>query len=82
MARSDSANLEALKTARDAIIDGIAEGRATVKYKIGNREHEVEPSSKVLANLEDLIQMYESKVSRSSTGGMFRLAKIQRPRGT
>lgn len=81
MANSDAAHLEALKTARDAIVAGIAAGRLTVDYMIRGRRHTVEASTEALKRLEDSIAIYERKDSRS-TRKTFRLASLQRPRGT
>lgn len=75
MARSDAEHLEALKTARDAVVDGLAAGESTVSYTIRGRVHEVEPSSKLLNELEKSIEIYERKVARPSR---HRLAKLKR----
>lgn len=80
MARSDAEHLEALKTARDAIADGIAAGRLTVDYMIRGRRHTVEASTEALERLERSIQIYEAKAVRGSRK-VFRLASLQRPRG-
>lgn len=80
MAAADSAHLEALKTARDAIVAGIAAGRLTVDYMIRGRRHTTEASTEALLRLEDVIRIYERKVARAS-GGTFRLVSLQRPRG-
>ncbi len=80
MAAADSTHLEALKTARDAIVAGIAAGRLTVDYMIRGRRHTVEASTEALLRLEEAIQIYERKVSRASRG-TFRLASLQRARG-
>jgi hypothetical protein len=79
LALSDADNLEALKTARDAIVAGIAAGRLTVMYMIRGRQHQTEASTDALRRLEDLIQTYERKASRA-TNKTFRLARLQRPR--
>lgn len=80
MARSDAEHLEALKTARDAIADGIAQGRLTVDYTIRGRRHTTEASTEALKRLEDSIEIYEAKAARGSRK-VFRLASLQRPRG-
>ena len=79
MALSDADNLEALKTARDAIVAGIAAGRLTVMYMIRGRQHQAEASTEALNRIEELIQLYERKAARS-TRSTFRLARLQRPR--
>jgi hypothetical protein len=79
LALSDSGHLEALKTARDAIVDGIAAGRLTVSYMIRGRQHQTEASTDALKRLEDSILIYERKLGRS-TNKTFRLASLQRPR--
>jgi hypothetical protein len=79
LALSDADNLEALKTARDAIVAGIAEGRLTVMYMIRGRQHQTEASTDALRRLEDVIQIYERKAARA-TNKTFRLARLQRPR--
>jgi hypothetical protein len=48
LALSDADNLEALKTARDAIVAGIAAGRLTVMYMIRGRQHQTEASTDAL----------------------------------
>lgn len=77
MARTDAAHLEALKIARDAVVDGLASGESTVSYTIRGRTHMVEPSSKLLKSLEESIDLYEQKVDRAATSP-FRLAKLNR----
>lgn len=77
MANSDAAHLEALKTARDAIVAALAEGAVVVRYKVNNREVEREASSSVLAELEKAISIYERKVSRAATSPM-RVASLGR----
>lgn len=79
MALSDADHLEALKTARDAIVAGIAAGRLTVMYMIRGRQHQVEASTDALKRLEESIQIYERKAARSNRS-TFRLARLQRPR--
>jgi hypothetical protein len=81
LARSDADHLEALKTARDAIADGIASGRLTVMYMIRGRQHQVEATTDALRRLEDSIAIYERKAARSNRS-TFRLAHLQRPRPT
>jgi hypothetical protein len=80
LALSDSDHLEALKTARDAIVAGIAEGRLTVDYMIRGRRHTVEASTDALLRIEQSIEIYERKAARGSRS-TFRLASLQRPRG-
>ena len=77
MARTDAAHLEALKTARDAVVDGLATGQATVSYTIRGRTHTVQPSGQLLKDLEASIAVYENKVNRSSTS-RYRVAKLNR----
>jgi hypothetical protein len=79
LALSDADNLEALKTARDAIVAGIAAGRLTVMYMIRGRQHQTEASTDALRRIEELIQTYERKAARA-TNKTFRLARLQRPR--
>ena len=83
MSRSDSAHLEELKTARDAIVDALVagSGSATVRYVIRGREHEKEPSRELLNTIEDQIERYEAKVARNSRG-MLRTVQLRRARGT
>jgi hypothetical protein len=80
VALSDADHLEALKTARDAIVLGIAEGRLTVDYMLRGKRHTVEASTEALLRLEQSISIYERKAARSGRG-TFRLASLQRPRG-
>lgn len=80
MANSDASHLEALKTARDAIVAGIAAGRLTVDYMVRGRRHTVEASTQALLRIEESIEIYERKAARS-TRSTFRLASLQRPRG-
>lgn len=75
MPQTDSQVLEDLKTARDAVVAAIAEGRMTVRYKIGTREHETLDPLRALEGLEKLIQLYETKSSQDSGRN---LAKITR----
>lgn len=77
MAQTDSEVLEDLKTARDAVVSAIAEGRMTVRYKIGGREHEMLDPIKALDGLEKLIERYETKSNRDS-GSAQNLAKLTR----
>jgi hypothetical protein len=78
---SDADHLEALKTARDAIVAGIAAGRLTVMYMIRGRQHQTEASTDALRRLEESILIYERKLARSSNR-TFRLGVLQRPRPT
>jgi hypothetical protein len=80
LAASDSDHLEALKTARDAIVAGIAAGRLTVDYMIRGRRHTVEASTEALLRIEESIEIYERKASRAARR-TFRLASLQRARG-
>lgn len=80
MARSNADHLEALKTARDAIVDGIAAGRLTIEYQIRGRTHVTADPVNALKNLEASIQMYESKAARDNRQ-VFRVAALRRPRG-
>jgi hypothetical protein len=80
MARSNSAHLDALKTARDAIVDGIAAGRLTIEYTIRGRTHVTSDPVNALKNLEASIAIYESKVARDNRQ-VFRVASLRRPRG-
>ena len=77
MAQTDSEVLEDLKTARDAVLAAIAEGRMTVMYRIGNREHETLDPIKALDGLEKLIERYETKSNQDSTSAR-NLAKLTR----
>jgi hypothetical protein len=61
LARSDADHLEALKTARDAIADGIAAGRLTVDYMIRGRRTTTEASTDALQRIEEQILIYERK---------------------
>lgn len=80
MANSDSVTLSELKSARDAVITGIADGSRVVEYTIRGRQVKREPSGELLTQLEDLIDRYELKSSRATTSP-FRYASLQRPRG-
>lgn len=79
MARSDAAQLEELKIARDAITDGIREGRLTIEYDIRGRRHIVSDPVKALENIERTITIYERK-SANATRSPFRVGSIQRAR--
>jgi hypothetical protein len=79
LARSDADHLDALKTARDAIADGIASGRLTVDYMIRGRRHTTQASTDALQRLEQQILIYERKLARG-TRSTYRLARLQRPR--
>lgn len=80
MANSDAVTLDELKTARDAIITGIADGSRVVEYTIRGRQVKREPSGELLTQIEDLIDRYAIKSERS-TRSPFRYASLQRPRG-
>lgn len=77
MSQTDAQVLEDLKTARDAVLSAIAEGRMTVRYRIGNREHQTLDPMAALKGLEDLIERYETKTNRDSTSAR-NLAKLTR----
>ena len=77
MANSDAAYLEALRTARDAVVAAIATGQLTVEYQVGRRMVEVEPSTEALERLDTLIDAAENKVARAATSVM-RLGKPSR----
>lgn len=81
LAASDAGFLEELKTARDAIVAAIAGGRTTVDYMIRGRRHVNEAPTEALLRIEELIDIYERKAARSGRS-TFRLARLQRPRGT
>lgn len=66
MPQTDAEVLEDLKTARDAVLSAIAEGRRTVRYKLGNQEHEMADPFGALDRLEKLIERYETKANRDS----------------
>jgi hypothetical protein len=69
-----------LKTARDAIVAGIAEGRLTIDIMIRGRRHTVESPTEALKQIEESIRIYEGKEARS-TRRTFRLVSLQGPRG-
>ncbi len=79
MAASDASHLEALKTARDAITLGLASGASVVEYEIRGRRVRREPSASLLRDIEELIQLYESKtrVNRSR----FKVVKLGPAKG-
>jgi hypothetical protein len=77
MANSAASHLEALKTARDAIVAAIAEGQLTVMYRLGRREVTVSDPVLALERIERSIEIYEKKASRAATSP-FRLAKLGR----
>ncbi len=81
MSDSNAAYLEALKTARDAIVAGIAAGRLTVTYKIRNREHTTSDPVLALKRIDESIDIIEKKVSRATTSP-YRLASMSPARGT
>lgn len=77
MPQTDAQVLDDLKTARDAVLAAIAEGRLTVRYKIGNREHETKDPIAALDGLENLIERYETKSNSDDTSAR-NLVKITR----
>ncbi len=77
MANSDAANLEALYTARDAILVAIGTGQLTVEYQVGRRMAEVEPPTEALTRINALIREAKNDVARSS-GRTMRLGKPSR----
>lgn len=81
MANSAADTLEALKTARDAIIAGIAAGDLTVSYQIRGRMVTATDPGLALQRIEDLIDRYERKSSRA-TRSPFRVARLSRPGGS
>ena len=81
MARSEADHLEQLRLTRDAIIDGLTTGQSVVRYMIRGREKQVVPSNELLETIEEQIEKYEDKVTRSSRG-MLRVAQLRRPRRT
>lgn len=68
MARSAEEQLGKLREARDAITDAIAAGEDYVRYRIGDREKQVEATTEQLERIEELIDHYEKKVSREDSG--------------
>jgi hypothetical protein len=79
LALSDSGHLEALKTARDAIVDGIAAGRLTVSYMIRGRQHQTKRRPTRSSGWKTRSSSTSAKLGRS-TNKTFRLASLQRPR--
>lgn len=80
MARSNAEHLEALKTARDAIVDGMAEGRLTIEYQIRGRVHRTSDPGATLKSLDALIEAASRRAARDSRS-TYRVATIQRARG-
>ena len=80
MANPDSTVVSEIKTARDAVISAIAEGRLTVSYTIRGRTHASADPTATLLRLEELLDIYERKVAVASRSPM-RFARLQRPRG-
>jgi hypothetical protein len=81
MANSDADHLEALKTARDAIVAGMQAGRLTITYQIGGRLHTVSDPVMALRNLEQMISQYQLMADRGNRSP-FRPARISRAGGT
>lgn len=79
MAQSDSAVVESIKTARDAIIAAIADGQTVVQYTIRGRSKTTTDPSATLLKLEELLQTYEGKALRG-TVSPFRLAALYNAR--
>ena len=77
MPQTDAQVLDDLKTARDAVLSAIAEGRMTVRYRIGNREHQTLDPMSALNSLETLIERYETKANEDSSSAR-NLAKLTR----
>ncbi len=77
MASSDADALNALKTARDAILAAIAGGSLTVEYTLGGETVRVEASTEALSRIESLIATYTRKASRASRSP-FRVASLRR----
>jgi N-methylhydantoinase B/oxoprolinase/acetone carboxylase alpha subunit len=62
MARTAQQQLATYREARDAISDAIAAGEDYVRYRIGDREKQVEATTDQLERIEKLIDHYEDKV--------------------
>lgn len=69
MARSDTENLELLKTARDALIDAMVgwNGRNPIEIEIRGRRNRVEEPTKVLDYYNREIERLERKTSVSGS---------------
>lgn len=79
MARTDSERLTFWRTLRDSIEDAIAEGVPVLRYKVGGREVEREPTGKWLNEVDSLIARLESRTSAASGTNRNRARLKRRP---
>lgn len=79
MPNTDAQVLEDLKTARDAVVAAIAEGRLTIRYKIGSKEHETKDPIAALNGLETLIERYETKANRDTSSARNYAKRVRNP---
>lgn len=77
MARSDSERLAFWQSLRDSIEDAIAAGVPVLRYKIGGREVEREPTGKWLNEVDAIVARLESRTSAAS-GSNRNLARLKR----
>lgn len=77
MSRSDSERLTFWRDLRDSIEDAIAAGTPVLRYKVGSREVEREPTGKWLNEVDGIVARLESRTNASS-GSNRNLARLKR----